>query len=153
MTAALKWGGAIAALLWLGVACDSSDDDRTSGGNDGERRLSVMEDAPGGASGDGDSGDGASGSGDDDGIGKGCASTDQDARLTQANLLFVVDRSGSMNCNAPQYTMAVCDKPEKQRSGDPSKWEETQAAISGALESLPIGAENVNVGLHGISQA
>jgi len=61
-------------------------------------------------------------------------------------LLFVVDRSGSMNCNAPQYTELACTNPEKQVPGEPSKWEETQAALSGALESL-VGAENVHVGL------
>lgn len=135
------------------VACGGSDGDDTNGTGDGDGDSSGDGDgdALGGGAGDGDSGDGDSGDGDGDSsgdgdIGKACASKDQDARLTRANLLFVVDRSGSMNCNAPQYTEEACINPEKQEPSEPSKWEETQAALSGALEAL-VGAENVNVGL------
>ncbi len=148
----------VLALFILAAACGDSSGDEPNLGLGGARGDSGEGDG-GAASGDGDTGfdigtgrgDGdASSNGDGDGDSDGdlvaCAASDQDASLTKANLLFVVDRSGSMNCNAPQYTDEACDKPEKQETDEPSKWEETQAALSGALASL-VGAENVNVGL------
>lgn len=156
MTSTWKAVSLTGFALALAAACGGSGDDTGEGdfgdgdgdaAGDGDGDTAGDGDSLGGAAGDGDvAGDGdTAGDGDGD-IGKACASTDQDARLTQANLLFVVDRSGSMNCNAPEYTDLPCDNPEKQVPGEPSKWEETSSALSGALEAL-VGAENVNVGL------
>lgn len=153
MQSALRSLVLIVPGLLLALACgdessdaEASDSDSSRGDGDGDLSFGGDQNGDGdGDSGDGDSGDGDGDSGDGD-TGKACASTDQNARLTQANLLFVVDRSGSMNCNAPEYTSEACVNPEKQEPGEPSKWEETRAALSGALESL-VGAENVHVGL------
>lgn len=159
MTLASRFCFAALALGSALSACGGSGDD-DSGSGDGDSGAGDGDGDLGGASGDGDGdgdiqvgdGDGAGdgdmggGSGDGDGDSETCASSDQNARLTRANLLFVVDRSGSMNCNAPQYTDVACVNPQKQDPSEPSKWEETVEALSGALEAL-VGAENVNVGL------
>lgn len=77
-----------------------------------------------------------------------CAEGEAAAEAVPANLLFVVDKSGSMNCNAPP-TDASCLSPEKTVKSEASKWEITQQALTaegGALETLA-GQVGVNVGL------
>jgi hypothetical protein len=79
-----------------------------------------------------------------------CASTKQDAELTPANLLFVIDKSGSMNCNPPEGNEtlnAMCANfPRKEDPSLPSKWEVTIDALENALDSLA-EQSNVSAGL------
>ena len=91
------------ALLALSTGCsesegDSSKGDQGSGDNLGG--ATSQGGAGNGASSDDSTGAGAgaqsSGTGASSNIGQACAASDQDARLSKANLLFVVDRSGSM---------------------------------------------------------
>ena len=59
-----------------------------------------------------------------------CEQGEAPAELVPTNLLFVVDKSGSMNCNAPPLD-EECLLPVKQDEQEPSKWESTQAALVG----------------------
>lgn len=61
------------------------------------------------------------------------------AELLPANMLFVIDRSGSMACNPPPLTdSATCERDAKRASPDsPSKWEITQTALVASLNILP----------------
>lgn len=70
---------------------------------------------------------GAPGDGDGD---VGCAQAETSAQLLPNNLLFVVDKSGSMNCNAPPSDNE-CLLPEKKVDNEPSKWQSTHAALVG----------------------
>ncbi len=75
-----------------------------------------------------------------------CSESDEEATLVPANLLFVVDKSGSMNCNAFD---SECKLPEKIDSTELSKWEITQDALTGgngALQTLA-GQVGVSAGL------
>jgi hypothetical protein len=62
--------------------------------------------------------------------------------LIPANLLFVIDRSGSMNCNPPPTTdSAACEMmPVRANSSMPSKWEITTSALIEAMKTLPATA-------------
>jgi hypothetical protein len=79
-----------------------------------------------------------------------CAASEQQAVLIPANLLFLIDRSGSMNCNPPEGDSALNElcktDPIKQNPNQPSKWEVTRDALRGALDSL-VGKPNVSVGI------
>lgn len=56
------------------------------------------------------------------------------------SVLFVIDRSGSMNCNLPPITSSAdCEAmspPAKVDTTQPSKWEEIDQTLSGALDRL-----------------
>lgn len=56
------------------------------------------------------------------------------------NVLFVIDRSGSMNCNLPPITASAdCEAmspPAKVDTTAPSKWEEIDQTLSVALDQL-----------------
>src|SRR5689334_16265450 len=69
----------------------------------------------------------------------GCASSTVKAELIPANMLFVIDRSGSMNCNLPPITSSSdCEaKPERVDASRPSKWEIIRDALKSAFASLP----------------
>jgi len=58
----------------------------------------------------------------------------------EITVLFLIDRSGSMNCNLPPLTASTdCEKmapPAKVDSTQPSKWEVIGQTLSGALGSL-----------------
>ena len=75
-----------------------------------------------------------------------CASAAVKSELLPSNVLFVLDRSGSMACNPPPTTdsQACEQKPERAAAGEPSKWEITTAALSDAVRALPA---NATVGL------
>ena len=67
-----------------------------------------------------------------------CAATEFKATLTPANLLFVIDRTGSMNCNVPPITSSAdCEvQPVKADQSQPSKWEITRDALTAAWQGL-----------------
>ncbi len=100
--------------------------------------------ATGGTSGPG----GAGGEGGEDS--ERCATDTQVAELTPANLLFVIDKSGSMNCNPPEGDPAknarCANFPVQEDPNVDSKWEVTRDALANALDSLA-GQTNVSVGL------
>jgi len=80
----------------------------------------------------------------------GCASETVTGDLKPANLLFVVDRSGSMNCNLPEdgQTSEDCaTTPAKLYPSLPSKWELTRTALGDAFDSLVQSGVPVSVGL------
>jgi len=124
-----------------------------------------------GAGGDAGSGDGSSGSGSGatggsnggsisvpDSAGgtgtldpdAGCASATLQSSLAPANLLFVIDKSGSMNCNLPQdgQTSIECEASSgtKKDLSLPSKWQVTEPALLDAIQALQL-AGNVSVGI------
>jgi len=67
-----------------------------------------------------------------------CATTKIEAKRAPANILFIVDRSGSMNCNPPPTTTsAACEQnPTTADTGKPTKWQITKDAIKSALGKL-----------------
>jgi hypothetical protein len=71
-----------------------------------------------------------------------CASATVKTELLPSNVLFVLDRSGSMLCNPPPTTAsAACEeKPERANMTEASKWEITTAALTKAVRSLPASA-------------
>jgi Mg-chelatase subunit ChlD len=71
-----------------------------------------------------------------------CFKNSVQSNLLPANILFVVDRSGSMRCNPPPTTDSVSCEAMPQRADPslPSKWEITSRALSEALRSLPATA-------------
>lgn len=68
----------------------------------------------------------------------GCASNSVSASQTPAIMLFLIDKTGSMNCNPPPTTAtADCEKkPQKADLAFPSKWEITRDALKTALATL-----------------
>ena len=69
----------------------------------------------------------------------GCAASTVKADLLPANMLFVIDRSGSMNCNLPPITSSSdCEaKPARVDITKPSKWEVIRDALKSAFAALP----------------
>jgi len=59
--------------------------------------------------------------------------------LLPSNLLFVVDRSGSMICNPPPLTSSEQCEAEERRVdvGTPNKWQLTSSALAAAITALP----------------
>jgi hypothetical protein len=80
----------------------------------------------------------------------GCASGTVNSTLEQANLLFVIDKSGSMNCNLPEagQTTLECEQSsgQKENAIEPSKWEVTRPALRDAIGALKT-AGNASVGI------
>jgi Mg-chelatase subunit ChlD len=68
-----------------------------------------------------------------------CAATNVAAEKTPANILFIVDRSGSMNCNPPpDTTSAFCEThPTTQNVNKPTKWTITRDALKSAIAAMP----------------
>jgi hypothetical protein len=64
------------------------------------------------------------------------------SELLPANVLFVIDRSGSMQCNPPPTTASdACEAmPMRTSTSMPSKWEITSEALVDALPALPATA-------------
>jgi hypothetical protein len=82
----------------------------------------------------------------DDVLKGGCATATVQSELLPSNLLFVIDRSGSMTCNPPPTTASdACESdPKRADASKPSKWEITKTALKAAIGKLP---KNVRVGL------
>ena len=79
-----------------------------------------------------------------------CASEEVAGDLKPANMLFVIDKSGSMNCNLPEdgQTTQECEvTPAKEFPELPSKWELTRAALVDALTALQGSSVPVRVGV------
>lgn len=73
------------------------------------------------------------------GLDAACAGSVLNSQLNPSTLLFVIDRSGSMNCNLPsdgQSTAACEAMPQKLDPLKPSKWELTRTALNNALTAL-----------------
>jgi hypothetical protein len=68
----------------------------------------------------------------------GCAKATLTADLRPADLLFLIDRTGSMNCNAPPIqTTEQCEiSPKKADTSKPSKWETTRDGLKAAIQAL-----------------
>jgi hypothetical protein len=68
-----------------------------------------------------------------------CASSTVQSALLPANILFVIDRTGTMSCNPPPTTASAdCEKtPVRADASKPSKWEITEGALLTAMKSLP----------------
>lgn len=84
-----------------------------------------------------------------DGIDAGCALSMIRGQLRPSNLLFLIDRSGSMACNLPSdgQSSAECDQfPIRRFPEKPSKWELTIAALNSALQALK-GSGRVSVAM------
>ena len=104
----------------------------------------------GGTGGQGGSGNSlviiSGGSGGTGGLPTSCSGQYSTATLEPTNLLFLIDRSGSMNCNAPpvQTTENCRISLQKFDSNQPSKWEITRQAVSEALQAV-VGTSRLNV--------
>jgi hypothetical protein len=68
-----------------------------------------------------------------------CATSMVETELLPANVLFVLDRSGSMVCNPPPTTdSSACEEaPARADDAQPSKWEITTRALVDAVTALP----------------
>lgn len=69
-----------------------------------------------------------------------CAKTVARAEFVPANFLFVIDSSGSMNCNSPDGDAELASRcarfPIQEDPTRPSKWEITKNALRNAFEVL-----------------
>jgi hypothetical protein len=158
-------GSLVVSASWFAGACGGSSDDGggqatggkgNRGGTGGSANASGSSSggvgaSVGGSGGSGVSGDSGAGPGGEGGEqGETCASTTQVAELAQANLLFVVDKSGSMECNPPEGNDALnamcANFPRREDPRLPSKWEVTIEALQNALDSLA-AQPNVQAGL------
>jgi hypothetical protein len=173
------FGSAALTLTALVAACGSSGDGTVPGAVGGSSSAGKGGGAKAGASGKAGSGTGGSSGGAGGSVGgtsaggssgeggaagdrpgaggvEQCAATSQAAKLTPANLLFVIDKSGSMNCNPPEGDEALnalcADFPRKEDPSLPSKWEVASSALAGSLDTLA-GQSNIRVGLTLFPQA
>lgn len=114
------------------IACSSSD----SKSNSGENGFLVPD-------------SGGSQPIDVEGLDAGCLEATSHGVLRPSNLMFVVDRSGSMACNLPSDGQSSADcaaYPARRYPDKPSKWELTLAAIEQALVALQSQGD-ISVGL------
>jgi len=75
-------------------------------------------------------------------LGNGCASATVRSDVLPPNILFVIDRSGSMTCNPPPLTESTaCEgAPSRADASRASKWEITRDALTAAIGKLPAAA-------------
>lgn len=68
-----------------------------------------------------------------------CATSVITAKRAHANILFIVDRSGSMNCNPPPLTTSqTCEtSPVAADPSQPTKWSITRNALKAAIGAMP----------------
>lgn len=82
-------------------------------------------------------------------IDSGCAQSTTRGALRTSNLLFVLDRSGSMSCNLPEHGQSsknCAEYPAALFEDLPTKWELTRAAVASAVSELK-AAGRVRLGL------
>jgi hypothetical protein len=142
--------------LWLSAACGSGSGSDPGGGDPGTTGGGT-----GGAAGGSDIANtgaagsdtlGTAGSGNASGGSssisvQSCASSAREAQLLPAHLLFLLDRSGSMNCNPPNGRAELADcRGVTQLPAEATKWQVTNGALDLALTELS-ALDNVSVGL------
>lgn len=146
-------------LFSVAIACGSSGDDKAGPGEgtfpDGGGGSGASGGGVGLAGGGGEIGIAASG-GQSNNAGtstggsgeKVCAEDKHEADRVPANLLLVVDRSSSMNCNLPPIqSSAECEaRPAPLDPIKDSKWVATKTALNGALDAL-LAQGDVRVGV------
>jgi hypothetical protein len=144
----------LCCAAWWPVACGTSGS-QNSGGSNGSGGSGAGHGSGGNGASHNSGGSGGTGIIVPDGGGgqsfnpdAGCATADFSGKLIPANLLFVIDRSGSMNCNLPPTTSSAdCEKyPVKADPSQPSKWELTEAALENAITELE-QSPNVSAGV------
>jgi hypothetical protein len=76
----------------------------------------------------------------------GCAVASVKSEFVPANILVVLDRSGSMNCNLPPITdSAACEKnPVQADATQPTKWTVVKKALKDAVAAL-LGTASVGL--------
>lgn len=141
------------ALVSTFLACGDDGETGVLGGAGGFGNSGTGLSAATGGIGFGGNGFGATNTGtvvSDGGLdGDVCASSTVSADRSPANLLFLIDRSGSMNCNLPPIqSSAECEaNPQKVNGGEPSKWEVTEAALVDAFTELETADPLPSIGL------
>jgi len=78
-----------------------------------------------------------------------CSAVSYASEEVPSSILFVVDRSGSMACNAPPVqTVADCNAdPTRADPSQPSRWEITVQALNDAFAGLSSGAASIGLSL------
>lgn len=131
---------AILGLLLAAVACGGSGASGTTSGSGAGTSV--------GAGGAGGAGAGGSGTGGDifnfdagstEDASTTCAVSTVAATLIPANILFVIDRSGSMSCNPPPLqSSAQCESsPQPKYPAQETKWEIVSEALKNAIAAMP----------------
>ena len=149
---------ALAGVMFAVTASCSDDAEQRTTSSAGGSKAGAGGSGAGGAGGSGAGGNATGGTGATGGAGGtgiivspdsgpasdagGCASSTVKAELIPANMLFVIDRSGSMNCNLPPTTSSSdCEaNPNRADPMRPSKWEIVRDALKAAFASLPATA-------------
>lgn len=78
--------------------------------------------------------------------GDACGTSSYQSQLLPSNILFVVDRSGSMNCNLTTSTTACEAHPVAVDAAQPTRWSSIVGGIGAALDELA-KVPNTSVGL------
>jgi hypothetical protein len=70
--------------------------------------------------------------------GESCAKSTSEGKITPATILFVVDRSGSQNCNPPPtQSSSACElNPTTKDTNKPTKWQVVSKALKDAIAKL-----------------
>ncbi len=154
--------GTLSACLALAVGYSGCSSDDGGGGQAGGGNSTSTGGSTSGGSGGSNAGGtgaggisfgGSGGGGNSDGGGgtssDACASTVVQSDLVPANLLFVIDRSGSMNCNLPAdgQPSSQCENfPAPIDTNKPTKWALTKTALEQAIDDLAL-AGNTSAGM------
>lgn len=140
------WGGAtLAVATTIAISSCGSDGPSNTGGTAAAAGAGGTAGA-GGSAGTSGGGDGGglfnfdAGMGSDGSIGEdaACAASSVAAKLIPANILFVIDRSGSMNCNPPPLQSSPqCEQnPVPKFPDQATKWQIVRDALKAAIGSM-----------------